>query len=336
MTNPTPPGPDDAAWPRSADAWFARLHGTPSAADRAAFERWSEDPDNAHAYAHLVRTWDQSMFLAHTAAGRGRDLTRARRRVSPAWGAVAAGIVLMLLVAGGLATVHGRWWGAGAPGVSAAPEFASGDGIRAVILPDRSRVTIRIAFTGGERRLQLLRGRGRFDVAPDPARPFMVDAGPGRVVAHGTVFDVALEGREVRVVLLRGAVEVRRRSGARPARGDDARYLVPGQAIRFGSGPLPVPTAADLDLHWTSAMIAFDDVPLDAAVAAFNRTSPHPVRLEGRAVSPYHLTGAFRRDDPDGFARTVAATFGLARRDDSGRGILLAEEPPGLRKKTIG
>ena len=337
MTNAAPPGPGNKERPQSADAWFARLRATPSAADRAAFERWRENPDNARAYDHLLRTWDQSKFLAHTAVGRTRDLARARR-TRPGWAAIAAGVLLALGLAGGLATLTSRGLLGEAP--TAAVIAADAGGIRTVMLPDGSRATldrrsaIRIAFTDGERRLQLLRGRARFAVAHDPARPFVVDAGNGSVVAHGTIFDVAFEGDDVQVVLLRGAVEVRSRSGLRAARADGARHLVPGQAIRFGRGPLPVPAAAaGLDLQWTSAMIAFDNVSLGDAVAAFSRTSPRPVRLGGEAAAHRRLTGAFRRDDPEDFARTVAVSFGLVSRDDPDRGITLTSDPPNPRTK---
>ena len=346
MTNAALPDPD-AERPQSADAWFARLRATPSAADRAAFERWRENPDNARAYDHLLRTWDQSKFLAHTSVGRTRDLARARRRARPEWGAIAAGVLLVLCLAGGLATLTGRGRLGEAPAATAIA--ADARSIRTAMLPDGSRATldrgsaIRVAFTDGERRLQLVRGRARFAVAHDPARPFVVDAGDGSVIAHGTIFDVAFEGDDVQVVLLRGAVEVRRRSGPRPARADDARHLAPGQVLRFGRGPLPLPlplpspaAAAGLDLQWTSAMIAFDNVSLGDALAAFSRTSPRPVRLGGEAAAHRRLTGAFRRDDPEGFARTVAATFGLVPRDDPDRGITLTSDPPDPRKKTIG
>ncbi len=338
MTNAALPDPGNAERPQSADAWFARLRATPSAADRAAFERWRENPDNARAYDHLLRTWDQSKFLAHTSVGRTRDLARARRRTRPGWRTVAAGVLVALCLAGGLATLGGRFPPGDAPAATAIT--AGSDSVRTVLLPDGSRATldrrsaIRIAFTDGERHLRLMHGRARFVVAHDPARPFVVDAGDGSVIAHGTVFDVAFEGNDVQVVLLRGAVEVRNRTDLHPARADGVRHLVPGQVLRFGRGPLPVPAAAaDLDLQWTSEMIAFDNAALDDAVAAFSRTSPRAVRLGGEAAAHRRLTGAFRRDDPEGFARTVAATFGLALRDDPDRAIVLGGDPPRRRKK---
>ncbi len=340
MTDLHSPRPDDAGLPRSADAWFARLRGTPSAADRAAFEVWRADADNARAYDRLVRTWDQSKFLAHTSVGRARDLSRVRRHAWSARRVVAAGAFLMLCLAG-LATLGARWR-LGAPGTLAATAIASDAGsVRTIVLPDGSRVTldrrseVRIAFDGGERHLRLTSGRARFEVAHDPARPFTVDAGDGSVVAHGTIFDVAFDGNDVQVVLLRGAVEVRKHRAVQAGGAGGVRHLVPGQAIRVGPGPLPPPVkASGLDLQWPGTMIAFDNASLGDAVAAFSRTSPRPVRLDGAALARHRLTGAFRRDDPNGFAGTVAATFGLTRRDDPDRGVTLTSAPPSsLRKK---
>lgn len=324
MTGQNSPGGNP---PRTAAQWFGLMQGPATGEERAAFAVWHAEPANAAAYARLTAAWDQSMFLANRPIGRNRDLSRARRW-RPGGALLAAGIAGLAIVSGGIAANRAGWFAPDPrPG---AIELAAGTGvIRTIQLPDGSRVTldrgaaIRDLSSAGERRIILLRGRARFDVAHDAARPFVVDAGEGRVIAHGTVFDVAVEGPAVRVVLVRGAVEVRGRGYGKPGAAP-AHMLAPGDELLLQDG-IGAPTRADAaTLAWPgAAMISFDAAPLRDAVAAFNRTSVQAIRLEAPGAASHRLSGAFRRDDPQGFADAVAISFGLdATRGPDGSIIL--------------
>src|SRR3546814_4700891 len=69
-----------------------------------------------------------------------------------------------------------------------------------------------------------------FRVAHDASRPFIVDAGAGRITALGTQFQVQREGEAVSVMLLEGSVGI---DSARE--GDERRLLrlVPGQRASY-------------------------------------------------------------------------------------------------------
>lgn len=322
----------------SAADWFARMRGPAAADARAAFLEWYADPGNAAAYDHLARTWDQAKFLANTPTGRARTLERARPGDGRS-GALALGAT-MLLAAIGCVLLVGPYLGPDrqAGRATAATEIASADRTRTVVLTDGSRVKLDrasrlgIAFTAGERRLSLRAGRVRFDVAHDQARPFVVEAGGGSIVARGTVFDVAIVRNGVEVVLLRGAVEVRDSTG-KTGRAR-VRHLSPGQKVALSGGALAVPVAAGLhETQWPEPMIAFSATPLADAVAAFNRTSGQSIRMEGAATQGMHVTGAFRRDDTEGFVAALAATFGLAVRREDPATLTLVVPPAGPTKK---
>ena len=83
-------------------------------------------------------------------------------------------------------------------------------------LPDGSRVTrldelsiVRVDEASKARaRLELVRGGARFDVTPNPTRPFSVLAGPVQVEVVGTEFTVERIGPKVRVSVLHGRVKV--------------------------------------------------------------------------------------------------------------------------------
>ncbi|QDX25154.1 hypothetical protein FPZ54_03350 [Sphingomonas suaedae] len=311
-----------------AAAWFARMRGPDATGARSQFEAWYGDSENAAAYDHLVRSWEQAKFLANTPTGRARNLELARpgrQRKPIVFGmALAAAVCLCLVwamprVQQFLPLEH-----------SPSREIASlGDSLRTVLLADGSRVTLdrasRLAvdFRADERRLRLIAGRARFDVAHDPVRPFMVDAGPGTVIAHGTVFDVSVAPGGVEIVLLQGAIEARERADG----AGRVRRLSPGQKVLISGGALEMPVAASMrDMQWVTPMIAFDATPLDAAVARFNRIGGRRIVIEGQISPRMRVTGTFRRDDPAGFATTIAASFGLeVRREEPAMLVLVAQ-----------
>lgn len=313
---------------RTAVEWFTLMRGPHNDDERRAFEEWLSEPQNAQAYESVVATWDQSMFVARTDLGRDRNLDRARSRRAPLM-LVAASIAVLALVSGGLFVVRHNWlWSSSLDGSRAIDIAADQAQRRMVRLADGSRLTldrgasVRDLSSAAERHFALTRGRARFDVAHDTRRPFVVDAGTGRIIAHGTMFDVSLEDRTIRVVLLRGVVEVRRRderglSTARP------RFLRPGEQIIVGADRIAEPSPADARmLGWPDTMISFDDVPLSRAIEIFNQSSTRKIELAGAGVAGRPLSGAFRRDDPEGFAQAVAASLDLIV-DHGARGVIV-------------
>lgn len=325
---------------RSAAEWFAVMHGPSADKERAAFEAWLAVPANAEAHARLEATWAESRFLANSLVGRDRDLSRARRKRPPA-ALLAAGIAAFALVSAGLVAGQAGWFGPPAAEAPAA-HYVAGKTVRSIRLADGSRVTLdegaalRELEDAGERRFLLLRGRARFEVAHDAARPFIVEAGEGRVIAHGTVFDVAIEGKMVRVALVDGSVEVRGLPAQRLGR-DPARFLSPGEQLLVGDGQVGAPSPANpAALSWAATMISFEDIPLGEAIAAFNRSGGRPVRLADQATKSRGLSGAFRRDDPRAFANALAASFGLEVMEETDGSLVLrapATEAPAKKSQ---
>lgn len=328
MTDRAAPGESK----RSAAEWFAVMRGPDAGAERAAFEDWRQNAANADAYARIEASWDDSRFLANRPIGRNRDLSRARRRTPPA-ALLAAGIAALTLLSASLLAQQMGWLGTPGDEPVASTPLTAGEAVTNARLADGSRVTLdrgtelHDRSTADERRFLLVRGRARFDVAHDAARPFLVDTGASRVVAHGTVFDVGIEAGTVRVTLIEGSVEVRGRTTG--ARGNGAaRFLAPGEELLVRAGAVGTPSrAAAASLAWAEPMISFDAVPLAEAVAAFNRGSRRAVRLEGEGLAALRVSGAFRRDDPRGFADALAASFELAVEPAQDGSLVLRSRP---------
>ena len=172
-----------------------------------------------------------------------------------------------------------------------------------------SGTTLRVAFTPTERHVEVSRGEAWFQVAHNPARPFIVASGPFRVQAVGTAFDVRREGDAAQVVVTKGVVKIWSVDSGRPP-----KHVAAGQwaVLRQGDAVTPKalpPQASDQQLAWREGRIVLDDMTLGAAVAEFNRYNVNRLevapQLAGRRV-----VGWFRIYDVDGFASASAAMVG--------------------------
>jgi transmembrane sensor len=325
MTNGRGEAAGDRA-PVDAAGWFARMRGPDAARWTDGLAIWrAESPENDAAYARLLQRWDQAAFLTNTSLGRARDLGLAAiwyRRPAVRYVALAASL---LLVAGvGMLTMRRT----GVPG-KLAPilEYASNDqAVRTIAFADGTRVTldagaaITVDDTAGRRRVQLVRGRARFDVTSSAA-PLAIATENHAVIAGEGQFDVGLEGRLVRVVAWRGSLDLSG-PGIRPVR------LMAGQRAVFDRAR-GVPSLARADpgeLGWTRGMLSFDRARLADAVAAINRYNRIRIELLDPELAEFRITGAFRASDPGGFAHAVAEMFHLSLDASPGGSIILGRE----------
>ena len=323
---------------REASDWVALIHDPEAAVDRAAFERWrAADPRNGPAYARAERAWESAALLGQTSFGRARGLPERRRfldRPQVRYAFAAAAVLVMAIV--GLSVDGGRMFGLDRTPETA--QLASRIGqIRQVKLADGSIVTLdtdsvlRVALSKGERRLTLERGRARFDVAHDAARPFVVMAGGGSVTARGTIFDVSVVGGDVKVALLRGVVEVRARVPTTPgAAPRAAARLRPGQQVSFAPSATlsPLRPLAAAESQWTRGMLTFDHTRLADAVADANRYSAAKIAIADPGLNDLRITGAYRIGDAQGLATNMAASLGLrAVRTPRGDLVIVAPSP---------
>ncbi len=303
---------------REASDWFALLRGEPTAAERATFENWlAVDPAHRLAYQRLHAQWERTIFLSDAPAVRARNLGRARPRALrlAGVGKIYAGLAIAAVLALALAfTVIGSTKHP-TQSVSALAYNNRGSADRSVRLADGSRVMLApgsrvgVAFHDGQRHVALLQGRARFTVAHDVSRPFAVVAGGGTIVALGTVFEVAIQDGQVRVVLHEGSVAVRGPASGNRDSPRETTVLAPGEATSF----IGVPTKSTTISPKVSGVVmaSFRHTRLAEAAATFGSGKRQAIRL-APDVTDLRVTGAFRRDDPEPFARAAAEIFGLA------------------------
>jgi transmembrane sensor len=180
---------------------------------------------------------------------------------------------------------------------------------RSFQLADGSRITVgprsqlRHALDDHERRVQLDYGEVLLQVAKDPTRPFLVEAGSALISATGTQFAVDRRPHSLRVTLAEGSVVVNEFG----SRGSSAVTLRPGEELHVtDQAPARIRHVDTVrSLAWASRMIILDDETIESAVAEFNQRNgvqiEIPPAIAGRAIH-----GTFYADDPESFAQAVA------------------------------
>lgn len=203
--------------------------------------------------------------------------------------------------------------------------FQSATGqVRSITLADGSSVTLngasRISARIGEgrREVTLEAGEALFDVQHDPARPFTVTAGEGRVTVLGTRFDLALNRRNVDLEVERGLVRFERTAG------DIAPVLVPAahrSTLAEGRIAAPVALTAATD-EWQNGWLRVTAMPLEQILPRLERWTDKTIVVKDGALLRKQIAGRFRLSDPKIVLDNLGALYGF-RVEDRGRSYVL-------------
>lgn len=296
--------------------WAARLDRGPlSVADEEALESWlGEDTRHRGAFMrmraialHTQRasalgpSFDPERFQPPAAANREHKL-----RSQMLWLGAAAAALIAVVTLPRLLT-SGR-------------DFETRIGeMRVISLEDGSAMSLntdsraQVTFSDDRRTIRLLNGEALFDVAKDPARPFVVEAGEASVRAIGTSFTVRhLKHAPIQVIVQEGLVEVQQLSAA-PVRvaANMRAELLPASARVTSTAESISPDVVSRELAWRDGRIAFESEMLSEAAVAFSRYSPTRIVIDDPEVAALEITGLFTANDPVSFARAAAASLGL-------------------------
>jgi transmembrane sensor len=180
------------------------------------------------------------------------------------------------------------------------------------VLPDRSIVDvntqseIRVAFTSTERRVELVRGEAFFDVAKDPARPFIVTTDLATAKAIGTRFSVYRAQSGTIVTVAEGRVLVRdRRTVVSESRSvsdpEDAVEVIPGTQAEAQPGHHVQMRRANVTstFAWREHRLVFEGEPLGRVVEEFNRYNSPPLVVSDPRLREQHISGVFGANDPE-------------------------------------
>jgi transmembrane sensor len=310
---------------QTAARWVVRLERGLTAAEQDEFIDWlTADPRHGDELNAQKAGWSRLNLLADWRPEHGAqpncDLlapppARARR-----WRGVLGAATLTLAAALAL----GFFLGGGRSGTPRPSDRATPIAlIEQRTLEDGSVVTlnrgaeIAVHYTAHERRVELRRGEAHFEVAKHPTRPFIVAAEAVDVRAVGTAFKVRLDRSAVEVLVTEGRVGVTPGNSA-PGGGVPLQLAAGERTVVSLVQPVEPrvtvvsPEEQAVSLAWQPRLLEFNNTPLAAIVAEFNRANA-PIRLELADVELEHrlLNAAIRSDNVEGFVRLLEAGFGV-------------------------
>jgi len=323
---------------QTARDWLLALSsGEASETDMAQFAAWRDaDPRHRAAFEDIRRLWRdleplKDVFSVAPVASIGRP---------PAGGGVGLGrngparrqarsrrFALALSLVASLALVVGATAGGFGIGGEKAADYRTVAGEqRSVTLPDGSTVhlntdtAVAVTLQDARRTVSLLRGEALFDVAPDRARPFTVEAPGGSATATGTAFSVRRTGDSVIVTVTEGSVRVAAPADAKDRGGAAVRptgtaSLKPGDQVSFRTD-MPLDPVRSIDIStataWRRGLIAVDAQPLSRAVAEIARYRSGAILLLAEDAGREPVTARIPLDAIDGGLRAIAAANGLS------------------------
>lgn len=325
----------------AAAAWDARLRrGDTTERERAAFQAWLQEAE-AHRQAHerlqaalfalrAQADLPELSALRDAARQNARHMDRRRRVIGAcAAAALALGVGLALNAYRGAeawAILHGARIYSTALNERTQVVLADGS---AITLDSNTRLAAKLGPT--RRDITLLSGRALFHVAKDRQRPFVVRARDRTVTALGTVFDVGLSQRSLRVTLLEGRVAVRSTHADGPV-----RELAPHQEFveRDRADPLVRSVDVDRALGWVDGQIFFENDTLAQAADQMNQYSRVKIVIDP-AVANLKINGMFRAGNQTGFVVALQSTMPVEVRPDEHGQLLVTRRPDAGRDASI-
>jgi transmembrane sensor len=293
--------------------WFVRLRaGALSVEEQVAFEAWlAHGQENAAAFEDVLQMYGH--LAGMNPLRRVKPHVYPKRRIFAVGLAAFAAASLALFVSFDEISAYLR------------SDYYAGVGERKfVTLEDGSRVqldsksSIKVQYALAERRLTLLEGEAWFEVAPDPARPFVVEAGGGTVTALGTAFDVAVEKSGTRVTVTEHRVTI--------ASGGQSVVVEQGRQSAFGrDAGVQAPSAVDSEsaTAWRRGKLIMEKRPLYEVLSAIGRHHRGFISCIGSSACARRVSGVFGADDPLQSLGEIEASLGLKAVNLSNYVILL-------------
>ncbi|MCP1621571.1 FecR family protein [Pseudomonas nitroreducens] len=268
--------------------------GSAGATERMDFLRWRGQSEEHERAAREAEALWGALPETRTAQRYRLRARRPRRLLALAAAACVAAIAVTIALPEPLAGLYS--------------DYATRTGERRMLeLADGSRVwlnsdsALSVDFSPQQRRLRLQGGEALFEVAKDPARPFIVEARGGEVRAVGTRFDVDSRGPQVRVDVTEGMVQVNS-AGSAPVR------LAAGERLSYRDSAAPE-AVQPLDLSsasaWQRGKLIFNQRPLGEVLDELERYVPGRIVLTDSALRQHKVSGVFDLQDPGALLKTL-------------------------------
>lgn len=274
--------------------------------DLRAFNDWLDrEPENRAAYDAAEKLFGDARTAIKSDPGLSTFEAKPARP-----GKTAAGTLLALaMITGAFFYLDGpmRLQADVISGVSELPVVELEDGS---IVSMNAGSAIAFDYTDSARTIRLLRGEAFFEVEPDPARPFTVEAGDTQVTALGTAFDVRRGADETEVTVTHNAVMVEIGSPQHQSvRLDEGEHV--GYSRADGLGEVATRNA-NAALAWRRGMLVMDNTPLSYLVEELERHFSGKVVIVGSGLASRKISGTIAISDISDALAYLEQALGLS------------------------
>jgi len=294
--------------------WLVRLRSDArTEAQLAAFRQWlSADQSHATAFEAVNSTWDISGGLPRDLRGAVHAPSSSNRR------RIMAGGVALLAGAGAMTF----WRSAEAKNfrteVGEQKHVSLDDGTRIFLDTDTQ---LEIRFSETQRTTHLRYGRVNFRVAPDPIRPFVVNAAEAKVIAVSSNIDVRLDGAQLSVILVKGSADIVPASSQIEKLQAGDRLVIDSEGLRHRDKPALAPLLA-----WQTGQAIFENGRLWDAATEMNRYSNVKLVIPNSEVGDFKISGIYSVGDNTAFANSVVRLLPVKLVQTEGRIELIADK----------
>ena len=189
-----------------------------------------------------------------------------------------------------------------------------------IILPDKSKIILngssKLKYPSrfeSTKRVVELEGEAYFEVAHNPALPFIVHSGNISTTVLGTKFNVSAYKNEknISVSLIEGKVKVSKKESNEE---QPIIILQPDQQFVY-SREAKVSTVKQFDVDktigWKDNILNFDDEPLDEVFARLNRAYEIKFELTAKSFKDFKVTANFLKESGITIAEVLQKLTGL-------------------------
>ncbi|RBQ31741.1 siderophore-interacting protein [Arcobacter sp. FW59] len=192
--------------------------------------------------------------------------------------------------------------------------YTTNQEIKEIFLPDGSKVVVDaktkldIKYYNDKREVNISDGKAFFDVAPNPNKPFIVNASMIKVEVLGTNFEVKNDKEQITVDVISGKVKVQQNKNNEFK---ELAILTKGKHISFDKQSGKV-VLKDIDVRniasWKDGILFFQDYSLEKAINEFNKYQDINVIMQ-KDIKNYYVSGSFSIHDMDKFMVAITKIY---------------------------
>lgn len=180
-----------------------------------------------------------------------------------------------------------------------------------VTINSRTKLTYPKRFEKNKREVELS-GEAFFQVAKDPDRPFIINAGDIRIEVLGTSFNVKAyeDQEEIEVTVSTGKVAVY--SIDNP---DERVILVKGEKAIFYKSNTKIEIFINEDINfdsWKTKQIIFEDTPMPEVIRIINEIYKSDLKLVGSQILDCPVTTTFDNQSLESILNVLESTLDLS------------------------